>query len=210
MFKLFLIVCFLVVGRGLLAQEVAIVLTGTLYDRDLTDAESKEANDRLAVARSNGDESNFGLESIRILDARAKRLNRITSVTILEAGKSAKCAADNGTMLLYGHLEVIKFDDRTCELRGECAIGTNYGSGSLIGSVRLDRSIKFNRLEMLGSTGTQVQVKGKQQKYHLVKTVVAVPAKAHPLSSTKIGEALGDELRKRRAPLLPGKLTLLD
>lgn len=209
MFRSLMSLClFCAIGNCAFSQEVAIVLTGSLYDRELTEAESAEARERLDAARKSGDDSTFALESLRILDAKAKRLKQVRSTIILEVGKSVKCGTDSEDIIQAAHLEVFTLDDKSCELRASCAVGTLVGLSTDTHLVNLPRgSVKLNQLQVLGESGLQVVMNGKKQTYRTVQTMLVLPGKGHPLSSENISEHLTTELIKRMQIPRPGKLT---
>lgn len=190
------------------AQEIAIVLTGTLYDRDVTAEEEAMAKERADQATKDGEQSSYSLEALRILNARAKTLNRVSTTTILGVGKSVKCIADAQDILLEAHLSVIKIDDKTCELEA------NWGVGAIIGHMTGSlntfgkKTLELNRLQFIGASGGGNLVNGKLQGgWHLVQTMEIIPGKEHPLTSNRIGENLSLELSRRIQIPRPGKIT---
>lgn len=188
------------------AQEIAIVLTGTLYDRDVTAEEAAMAKERADRAIKDGEPSSYSLESLRILDARAKTLNRVSTTTILEGGKSVRCKADAKDMLLEAQLSVIKIDDKTCELEANWAVGAVAGATSISANTFGRKTLELNQLVFIGASGAGVLVNGKPQGGHLVQTMEVIPGKAHPLTSKKIGEDLSLELSRRIQIPRPGKI----
>ncbi len=191
----------------LVAQDVAIVLTGIVYDRDMTDEESAMARERAERAKQNGEPSSYSLECLRILDARAKTLDRVSTTTILEVGKSVRLKADTRDMLLEAHLSVLKVDDTSCELEATWSVGAIVGATTVTVNSLGKKTLTLNQLEYIGAAGVKALAKGQPQTGHIVQTMLVIPGKDHPLTSKKIGEDLGLELSRRIQIPRPGKIT---
>ena len=189
------------------AQEIAIVLTGTLYDRDVTAEEEAMAKERAAQATKDGAPSSYSLEALRILDARAKTLNRVSTTTILEVGKSVKCITDAEDIMLEAHLSVTKYDEKSCELEATWSVAAIVGSMTISASTFGKKTLALNEQAFIGASGGGVLVNGKLNGGHLVQTMELIPGKQHPLTSKKIGEGLDLELSRRIQIPRPGKIT---
>lgn len=211
MFKIYLpliVICWMT-SYGI-SQEVTIVLTSTVYDRDLTEAETKEAQERLDKARKSEEASSFSLESYRILDARAERLNRRSTTVVLEVGKSVRYSDDAHDMLQAAHIKVLKLDENDCQVNVDWAVGMVRAKSTDCHAIYGMRTVKLNQLEVIGGGKDEVIVKGKKQTNYLVKTILIVPGKQHPLAATQdVAEFVNAESIRRLQRKLPrpGNLT---